>query len=84
MFGEADMLKLKRDYNGLSQYFSRSRYSPRVQILVRANIKRAFEYDHGPGVPAGAAGSLFHPNGFTGGLDLRVLKETILCISSRQ
>jgi hypothetical protein len=69
MFGEADMLKLNRHYNGLPQYFSRSRHSPGVQILVRANIKLAFEYDHGPGAPAGAAGSFFHPNGFTGGLD---------------
>jgi hypothetical protein len=56
-------------YNGLSQHFSRNRYSPGVQILVRANIKVAFEYEHRWGVPAGDTGLFFHPNGFMGGID---------------
>ena len=56
-------------YSGLSQHFSRNRYSPGMQILVRANIKIAFEYEHRSGVPAGDTGSFFHPNGFMGGID---------------
>ena len=56
-------------YNGLSQEFSRNRYSPGLQILVRANIKIAFEYQHRWGVPVADTGIFFHPNGFLAGID---------------
>jgi hypothetical protein len=56
-------------YNGLSQNFARNRFSPGLQILVRANIKIAFEYQHRWGVPIGDTGLFFHPNGLVTGID---------------
>lgn len=56
-------------YNALSQNYSRNRYSPGLQILVRANIKVAFEYEHRWGVPVGATGLFYHPNGVVTGID---------------
>ncbi len=58
-------------YNGLSTGFSRDRFSPGVQVLVRANIKVNFEYEHRWGVPiaGGAVPSFYHPNGAMLGID---------------
>ncbi len=51
----------------------RNRFSPGIQLLVRANIKVAFEYQHRwqqstMPIPAPAA-DLFRPNGFLTGID---------------
>lgn len=51
----------------------RSRFSPGIQLLVRANIKVAFEYQHRwqeSAIPIPAPLSdLFRPNGFQSGID---------------
>lgn len=56
---------------GLSQGFSRNRFSPGVQVLVRANIKVNFEYEHrwGVPVPGTVLPTFFHPNGALLGMD---------------
>ena len=56
---------------GLSQGFSRNRFSPGLQVLVRANIKVNFEYEHrwGVPVPGTALPTFFHPNGALLGMD---------------
>jgi hypothetical protein len=56
---------------GFSQGFSRNRFSPGVQVLVRANIKVNFEYEHRWGVPVPGAvvPTFFHPNGALLGMD---------------
>ena len=56
-------------YNGVSQHFSRNRFSPGFQILVRANIKVAFEYQRSWAQPVGDTGLFFRPNGFQLGID---------------
>jgi hypothetical protein len=56
--------------NGLSRYDTRNRFSPGVQILIRANIKWAFEYQYRWQVPVGGTSSQFYrPNGFLTGFD---------------
>jgi len=55
---------------GLSRHDTRNRVSPGFQILARANIKYAFEYQHrwetpNPGPPPG----FFRANGFITGID---------------
>jgi hypothetical protein len=51
----------------------RNRFSPGVQLLVRANIKVAFEYQHrwqeSTTPPPAPAADLFRPNGFLSGID---------------
>lgn len=56
---------------GISQGTSRSRFSPGVQALVRANIKVNFEYEHRWGVPVPdtLVPTFFHPNGALLGID---------------
>jgi hypothetical protein len=56
---------------GLSQGFSRNRFSPGVQALVRANIKVNFEYEHrwGVPVPGTLVPTFFHPNSALLGID---------------
>ena len=56
---------------GLSEGFSRNRFSPGVQVLVRANIKLNFEYEHrwGVPVPGTVLPTFFHPNGALLGMD---------------
>jgi hypothetical protein len=56
---------------GVSQGTSRSRFSPGVQALVRANIKVNFEYQHrwGVPVPGTLVPTFFHPNGALLGID---------------
>src|SRR6266853_1362045 len=57
--------------NGVSQFRTRSRYSPGFQLLVRANIKVIGEYQYHWGVPyAGPTSTLFfRPNTFVTGID---------------
>lgn len=56
---------------GVSQGFSRNRFSPGVQAVVRANIKLNFEYEHrwGVPVPGTVVPIFFHPNGALLGID---------------
>jgi hypothetical protein len=59
--------------NGISQYRTRNRYSPGVQVLVRANIKVIGEYQYhwGQPYPDPATGNtlFFRPSSFVGGVD---------------
>jgi hypothetical protein len=65
-----DLVNSSADYyNGFSEAFARNRYSPGVQILLRANIKIAFEYEHRWRQPVPDTGMFFRPNGFMGGVD---------------
>ena len=59
-------------FNGVSQYQTRNRVSPGFQILVRANIKIAGEYQYHWGQPyTGPDGStlFYRPNTFVSGID---------------
>ena len=58
-------------YSGLSTGFARDRFSPGVQLLVRANIKVNFEYEHrwAVPVPGGVLPPFYHPNGALLGID---------------
>jgi len=58
--------------NGVSQYNTRNRFSPGLQVLLRANMKIIGEYDHQWGQPfVNTAGTtqFFHPNMFITGID---------------
>ena len=54
--------------NGASRYDSRNRFSPGFQLLVRSNIKLAFEYQHRWQTSTGAS-TFYRPNGFNTGID---------------
>jgi hypothetical protein len=55
--------------NGLSRYDTRNRVSPGVQVLVRANIKLAFEYQRRFEQPVAGSTQFFRANGFVLGTD---------------
>ena len=57
--------------NGASRRDTRNRFSPGLQLLVRANIKLAFEYEHRwqRPIPNTSPAEFFRPNGATGGID---------------
>lgn len=54
--------------NNFSRFNTRSRYSPGFQVLVRANLKVAFEYQRRWEQDNGTAG-FYRPNGFVSGID---------------
>jgi len=54
---------------GLSRRETRNRFSPGVQLLVRANIKLAFEYQRRFEEPVPGSNQFFRPNGFVVGTD---------------
>ncbi len=54
--------------NGASRNNTRNRFSPGVQVLIRANIKAVFEYQHRWQQPYGD-GLFFRPNGAVAGID---------------
>jgi hypothetical protein len=56
-------------YNGVSKGFTRNRFSPGVQMLIRPNVKFAFEYTHLWAEPIPGETTFFNPNGFQGGID---------------
>ena len=56
-------------YNGVSKGFTRNRFSPGVQMLIRPNVKFDFEYDHYWAEPVPGETTFFRPNGFQGGID---------------
>ena len=55
--------------NGASRFNTRSRVGPGIQILIRSNLKAAFEYQRRWEQPAGPAAQFFRPNGFETGID---------------
>ncbi len=55
--------------NGLSRNTPRSRFSPGLQVLVRANIKAVFEYQRRWQEASGTPGVFFRPNGLVTGID---------------
>ncbi len=54
--------------NGISRFNTRNRLSPGIQILVRSNIKLAFEYERRWEQPV-PDDLYFRPNGFITGID---------------
>ncbi len=54
--------------NDVSRTRTRNRFSPGVQVLIRANIKAVFEYQHRWQQPYGD-GLFFRPNGAVAGID---------------
>ncbi len=55
--------------NGISLNNTRTRLSPGIQFLVRANLKLVFEYEHRWQIPFGQSGQSFRPNGAVAGID---------------
>jgi hypothetical protein len=55
--------------NGVAARDTRNRFSPGVQLLVRANIKLAFEYQRRWEVPVPNSTQVFRANGFSTGFD---------------
>ncbi len=55
--------------NGASRNDTRNRFSPGVQLLVRANIKVDFEYQHRWQQPTPNSSQFFRPNGAVAGID---------------
>jgi hypothetical protein len=56
--------------NGASRRNTRNRFSPGVQMLVRANVKLAFEYQHRWEQLVPATASFFRANGVKTGIDI--------------
>ncbi len=56
-------------YNGVSKSFSRNRFTPGIQALVRPNIKLVFEYERTFETPVPGTNTFFRPNGAVGGVD---------------
>jgi hypothetical protein len=56
-------------FNGVSQHFSRNRFSPGLQILVRANVKFAIEYQYQWRQPVPGTTIFFRAHGFLAGID---------------
>ena len=55
--------------NGDSRRDTRNRFSPGLQVLVRANIKLGFEYQHRWQQPIPGSTQFFRANSFVGGID---------------
>jgi hypothetical protein len=55
--------------NGVSKNFSRNRFSPGIQALIRPNIKLLFEYEYTYEQPVPGSNLFFRPNGAVGGID---------------
>jgi hypothetical protein len=65
-----DVVNSPTDFlNGASRNNSRNRVSPGVQLLVRGNIKVAFEYQRRWERPVPNTALFFRPNGFETGID---------------
>lgn len=65
-----DMVNSPTDFfNGASEHFTRNRFSPGLQILMRANIKFAFEYQYRWQEPVPGTTLFFRPQGFLTGID---------------
>jgi hypothetical protein len=65
-----DLVNSPTDFiNDVSRHNSRNRFSPGIQVLIRANIKTVFEYQHRWERPTGQPGEFFRPNGAVLGID---------------
>jgi hypothetical protein len=56
-------------FNNGSKGFTRNRFSPGVQMLIRPNVKFDFEYSRFWEEPVPGETTFFRPNGFQGGVD---------------
>jgi len=65
-----DVVNSPMDFqSGLSQNFTRNRFSPGIQFFVRANIKVLFEYQHRWAQPVPDEAKVFRANGIVSGID---------------
>jgi hypothetical protein len=65
-----DIVNSPTDFlNGVSKHNTRNRFSPGIQVLVRANIKALLEYQHRWQQSAGVDGVFFRANGLVAGID---------------
>jgi hypothetical protein len=65
-----DMVNSPTDFlNGASQHASRNRLGPGIQLLIRANVKVAFEYQRKWAQPVPGAQNFFRANSFATGID---------------
>jgi len=65
-----DVVNSPTDFlNGLYRHNTRNRFSPGMQVLLRANIKWAFEYQYRWEQPVPNSDEFFRPNGFITGID---------------
>ncbi len=55
--------------NGASRFNTRNRFSPGFQVLIRGNIKTAFEFQRHWEQSAGTDNAFFRPNSFLAGID---------------
>jgi len=55
--------------NGISRFDTRNRFSPGVQVLIRANVKLEFEYQRRFEQPIPGTTQFFRANGFSLGTD---------------
>jgi hypothetical protein len=56
-------------FDGASKGFTRNRFSPGIQMLIRPNVKFNFEYNHFWAEPVPGETAFFTSNGFQGGVD---------------
>ncbi len=65
-----DVVNSPTDFlNGVSRNNTRNRFSPGFQVLVRANMKFVFEYQHRWEQPIPSSTQFFRANGFVSGVD---------------
>ena len=65
-----DIVNSPTDFlNNISKNFTRNRFSPGIQLLIRTNIKVVFEYQHRWEQSTGQPGEFFRPNGAVLGVD---------------
>jgi hypothetical protein len=65
-----DVVNSPTDFlNNVSRSNTRNRFSPGIQLLIRANIKTIFEYQHRWEQSTGLPGEFYRPNGAVVGVD---------------
>jgi hypothetical protein len=65
-----DVVNSPTDFlNGESAHFTRNRFSPGMQFLIRANIKTVFEFQRYWQVPVPGSSTNFRHFGFVAGID---------------
>lgn len=66
-----DVVNSPADFlNGASLHVTRNRFSPGVQLLIRANVKALFEYEYRPRKAVSGTSETFRPSGFVTGIDI--------------
>jgi hypothetical protein len=65
-----DVVNSPTDFlNGASRHSARNRFSPGIQLLLRSNLKLAFEYQRKWEQPIPETAQFFRANGFSTGID---------------